>query len=155
LGGCRPAGIFLSHAGVAYGTPDSREAIIVNGYSLVLGRGVDPVGDEYWGERLASGTPVSEFLVGLVTSPEYKGSHPYTTTAQFAAHLYITLLQRDGSSSDIEFWGTFSPRYDDIARGFVASAEFRALHPEFRTTLSNCSTGVNDPAVDSGPALGA
>jgi hypothetical protein len=114
-------------AAVANGILRSSEAlgrVVDSFYIRFLGRQSDAAGRAAWINTLQHGSTLESVETGFLTSPEYLG---YIDT-DFVQSLYINLLGRTGSASELAAWNSQIQTLGlaGIANSFLTSQEFRA-----------------------------
>jgi hypothetical protein len=118
-----------SRGSVAAAIVRSAEAlgIVVDGlYLKVLGRAADPGGRAAFVSFLQNGGTVEQAVVGMVNSPEYLALTG--SPGGFVEGLYVRVLGRGGSSSEVSGWLNMLPNLGlaGVASAIVHSSEFRA-----------------------------
>jgi hypothetical protein len=114
-------------AAVANGILRSGESlgrIVDSLYLRFLGRSSDAAGRASWVGRLVQGASLESVEAGFLTSPEYLGH----IDTDFVQSLYINLLGRTGSASELAAWNSQIQTLGlaGIANGFLLSGEYRA-----------------------------
>jgi hypothetical protein len=106
-----------------YLSTESLGRIVDSFYLRFLGRESDPKGRAGWISFLQNGGTEQQMENGFLTSPEYL-SHINT---DFVQSLYINLLGRTGSSSELAGWNNLLPTLGlaGIVNGFTGSTEYR------------------------------
>jgi hypothetical protein len=120
----------MSHQQVVDGfvhSVERRSQVITEYYQQYLGRNPDQVGLNYWLGVLAQGGRREDVLVGVLGSQEYYLRQGGTDSA-FVRGLYQDILGRTADAVGVANWtdALRSASRGDVARGFVASAEYRA-----------------------------
>jgi hypothetical protein len=141
----------LGQGGVANAIARAPEALarLVDGlYLHYLGRQADPNGEASWVNYLLIGHTEEDVIAGLCSSAEFYSragqlaspSTPGKPDANFVRALYVTVLGRDGSPSDVSAWVSQLPNLgrSGVVQAFVhlPATEFRAdqvsaFYPEF------------------------
>jgi hypothetical protein len=115
-----------------YGAPNST-ALVTSLYQNVLHRAPDAAGLAYWRTAIDSGgLSEAQVLVDFSESPENKANTPTSATAQSAARIYYTVLDRAPDTAGLTFWTSEISRGElglaDEADSFVKSAEFASRY---------------------------
>jgi hypothetical protein len=101
--------------------------IVVDGlYLKVLGRSADPGGRAAFVSFLQNGGTIEQAVIGMVNSPEYTALTG--SDGGFVESLYVRVLGRGGSSSEVSGWLNMLPTLGraGVVSAFVHSGEFRA-----------------------------
>jgi hypothetical protein len=93
-------------------------------YIRFLGRDSDDAGRASWVSALQHGASLESVEAGFLTSPEYLGH----IDTEFVQSLYINLLGRTGSTSELAAWDSqiHTLGLAGIVNGFLTSQEYRA-----------------------------
>jgi hypothetical protein len=102
---------------------ESLGRIVDSFYLRFLGRQSDPMGRAGWISFLQNGGTEEQLETGFLTSPEYL-SH---INVDFVQSLYINVLGRTGSASELAGWNNLLPTLGlvGVANGFTHSTELR------------------------------
>ena len=144
-------------------------------YASALGRVADPVGADYWQQRLSAGASRADVAVGFAVSAENERQlAPSFSAGVFApvkaeadlARLYYGVFDRAPDGSGQAYWEASGSSTTDIAQAFLTSPEYTGAHPTpldtgtyveslYQNTLGR--TGTGDPGssywvsgIDSG-----
>lgn len=120
-----------------YGDLDATEFVTLV-YDNVLRRSPDQSGLEHWVNAIDNGLSRGEVMLGFSESAEFidrtNTSTPVAETRLPQIHrMYRAFLQRDADASGLTFWNHEigqGKTLDDIAAGFVTSAEFVSQYGE-------------------------
>jgi hypothetical protein len=125
----------LGQHGVASAIARSTEAltdVVAEFYTTFLNRAPDSGGLSYWASQLQHGSTEEQVMAGFLSSTEFQaraqGLFPSLDhNHAFVAALYQVVLNREGSSAEIQSWVNALPShgYFGVASGFVTSGEFR------------------------------
>ncbi len=101
-------------------------------YLLVLGRGVDEEGLEYWSDQITNGekTP-TEVAIGFFESNEYKSKNQNDT--QFVKTLYKVFFNREADEKGLNYWLNELKNKSriEIIKSFATTQEFKNLIESF------------------------
>jgi hypothetical protein len=136
-----------------YLSAESLGRIVDSFYLRFLGRQSDSAGRAGWINFLQKGGTEQQMENGFLTSPEYL-SHINT---DFVQSLYINLLGRTGSASELAGWNTLLPTLGlaGFVNGFTGSTEYRddvatadyetfVYRPPFQSELTALATSSED-----------
>jgi len=155
----------LNQIGVSNAIARSGEALrrLVDGfYVKFLGRAADASGETAWVNFLNGGGTEEQVMVGFLSAPEYYDhatavGTSATPDADFVQSLYLQLLGRPGSGSEINFWLDMLPSSGRgaLALSILRSQEFRSdvvlqfyfglLHRGTRVAAMEVAGWVNSP----------
>lgn len=124
-----------------YGALGNRDFVTLL-YRNVLDRDPDPQGLQNWTAQLEGGRPRAEVVIGFSESAEFRGNTATWGNAYAAAgdrvpflddvyRLYQATLDRNPDQGGLLNWAgrlADGRDYVDVAKGFVASAEFKAAY---------------------------
>ncbi len=98
------------------------ESFVENAYEVVLGRGPDTAGREFWVSRIDGGAAVESVALDLVSSREYR--------AKEVDVAYQQMLGRNADAGGRDFWTErlATTRVEAILAGIGGSAEFYRRH---------------------------
>jgi hypothetical protein len=118
----------LNQASVAQGIALSTEALdrsVTGLYVRLLHRNADAGGLARWVALLQKGGTIEQVIVGIVSSPEYASRNG--SGLSFVQSLYLNLLGRVGSGSEVQGWVNALPTLGTagVVERFVTSMEFR------------------------------
>jgi hypothetical protein len=126
---------------------ESLGRIVDSFYLRFLGRQSDPSGRAGWINFLQSGGTQEQLETDFLTSPEYI-SHIDT---DFVQSLYINILGRTGSASELAGWNNLLPTIGltGVANGFTHSTELRddTAVADYETYLYRAPRGTELPAL--------
>ena len=113
-------------------------------YTVVLGRTPDPVGLEYWGNRLRTrNISFADCARGFLFSQEFLAKNVSDT--EYVTVLYRTFLDREPESAGLDYWtgrlASGSVNRDTVIEGFSNSAEFGELCRRYSSS-SSASNGI-------------
>ncbi|MEM9133698.1 MAG: DUF4214 domain-containing protein [Actinomycetota bacterium] len=108
-------------------TPEWVDTQLEQMYLDVLGRAPDQAGLGYWGDRMASGMPLSDVGGWFYGSAEYVEAAG--TTEEYVELLYRNLLGRDSDGTGLTQWSAQIDEGDvtpaQVAAAFLRSSEYR------------------------------
>jgi hypothetical protein len=112
---------------------ESYTALVTADYVRFLGRRPDSGGLNYWTGQFNNGSTQEEVMAGFLGSAEYLSRVQGTGTSAaspFVQSLYVNLLGRQGSQSEISGWVSQLPTLGGagVALDFLQSAEFRTIY---------------------------
>lgn len=140
--------LLVSQGRVSAATDDGYTGFSERLYTQVLGRDSDPVGLEYWSNRLRTHQiSFADCARGFLFSQEFISKNVSDT--EYVSVLYRTFLDREPEPSGLSYWtgrlGSGSVNRDSIIEGFSDSAEFRNMCASFVGSSSNGITVCIDP----------
>ena len=108
---------------------DPVEGFVRRGYSLILGRGADEVGLNYWMNQLKSGQLTGAgFVKGFLDSDEFRAKGASDT--EVISIFYRVMMDREPDAGGMAYWMSILDKgvsYAYIINGFAASDEFGGI----------------------------
>lgn len=106
--------------------PNDAVAQVYRVFEAGLDRAPDPIGLNFWAERVSAGTPLNAFADAVAQSAEFQARYGALDNTAFVQRLYQNVLGRTGEPGGVEAWvsalNAGSPR-GDVLMGFANSAE--------------------------------
>jgi hypothetical protein len=116
-------------------------------YLRFLGRQSDPGGRAGWISFLQNGGTEEQLETGFLTSPEYLAH----IDVDFVQSLYINILGRTGSASELAAWNNLLPTLGlvGVANGFTNSTELRddTATADYQTYLYRAPLGTEEATL--------
>ena len=111
------------------GSADPVEGFVRRGYSLILGRGADEGGLNYWMNQLKSGQLTGAgFVKGFLDSDEFRAKGASDT--EVISIFYRVMMDRGPDAGGMAYWMSILDKgvsYAYIINGFAASDEFGGI----------------------------
>ncbi|NBN77628.1 DUF4214 domain-containing protein [Microvirga tunisiensis] len=124
---------------------------IIRIYQAAFGRKPDVTGVDGWTDQLrADATALSKIAAGFVNSTEWKNRYGDNTVNDAVLQaLYVNVLGRTGSASEIAAWKATGQSMTQILIGFSNSAEFIAKSGPAVTALKLAAGNVATSALNT------
>jgi acylphosphatase len=124
-------------------SPEYLGDLVSSLYQQYLQATADPTGLNGWVGLLQHGGTIEQVISGLVSSPEYHALQGGTNSA-FVASLYTNILDRTGSSAEVQGWVNamahgMTPT--QVANAILNSGEYRTnlVEADYQTYLSRAA----------------
>jgi hypothetical protein len=87
------------------GSSERFGVIVNNDYTSLLGRSVDPTGQNFFVQQMINGATQDQVEAQILGSQEYFNAHSQTNSA-FLQGAYMDVLGRNAANADLQFWST-------------------------------------------------